>query len=128
MTEAEIAAFPDMSLQLENDVALQMSSKDYLLTGSPQVSDICIVGLHVCCFGPMKIRKSSRLFETRDFHSQGCLPPYGDFFRPRTLEMYASVCVTVEALAAPVLLSAIRRCETTTLSSIWKRRRLAGAL
>merc|ERR1711935_1114887 len=35
LTDAQLAAYPPMSLNLDNGVKLAMTAKDYLLTGSP---------------------------------------------------------------------------------------------
>lgn len=45
LTEAEVAAYPGLALNLKNGVSLHMSSKDYLLLGSPLAkapSDYCL--------------------------------------------------------------------------------------
>ena len=131
MTEEEIAAFPDVSLQPENDVSLQMSSKDYLLTGSPQVGDciegVCIMDAFFCLFVSRSKTEELPAFLSRETFLTAVVF-VAHFGRPHKLEMYALVCVTVEALVVQVLSSATRRCGTTTWCSIWRRRRLAGAL
>ena len=38
LTEAQVAAYPPLTLMLENGVELKMSSADYLLQGSPQAT------------------------------------------------------------------------------------------